>query len=411
MAAQTRYVCNEHIVDMRYIGVQKMMIYEGDKFGAINRLLRTRRVLPAFLAANVLLLLWACCMPSAQAQLSVAVTEAKLENGYEVERVYGGEVRAGRTSTLGFRHAGEVHRIRVQEGDTVAAGALLAELDPEPLRAAREQAVAGLRHAQAQLQVAEAAVELARETTRRHRDLLEKGHTSAQRFDEVRLDLAAREAQVNVAQAERARAEAGLRVADVDLERSRLLAPYPARIQIRHADEGAMLVPGQAVLRIVEEGRREARIGLPVDVAGTLETGARYAFRNGEQRLEGTLLQLLPEVGPRTRTLTALFDLPATESAPPAGSLIELTLTRRITDAGFWLPLAALSEAQRGLWSVFVVVADGNEDRVERRLVEVLHNAENRVFVRGTLADGDAVVATGTQRIVPGQLVVAGAGR
>jgi membrane fusion protein, multidrug efflux system len=320
-------------------------------------------------------------------------------------------VRAGRTSTLGFRHAGEVRHIHVQEGDTIAAGALLAELDAEPLRAAREQALAGLRHAEAQLLVAEAAVELARETTRRHQDLLEKGHTSAQRFDEVRLDLAAREAQVNVAQAERARAQAGLRVADVDLDRSRLLAPYPARIQTRHADEGAMLVPGQAVLRIVEEGRREARIGLPVEVAGTLETGASYTFRNGGDTLHGTLLHLLPEVDARTRTLTALFDLPHSESALPAGSLIELILTRPIADAGFWLPLAALSEAQRGLWSVFVVVSDGNDDRIERRLVEVLHSAENRVFVRGTLADGDAVVATGTQRIVPGQVVVAGAGR
>lgn len=388
-----------------------MQIYAGDKFGTINRVLRTRRLLPGFLAANVLLLLWTCCAPSAHAQLGVAVTPATLETGYEVERVYGGEVRAGRTSVLGFRHAGAIHEIHVQEGDSVAAGDLLAELDPEPLRAARAQAVAGLRHARAQLAVTEAALELARETTRRHRDLLERGHTSAQRFDEVRLDLAAREAQLAVARADLARAEAALQAAEVDLDRSRIHAPYAARIQTRHMDEGAMVTPGQAVLRIVEAGRREARIGLPVDVAEALSPGQQYRFRVGERELDGNLLHLLPEVDPRTRTLTALFSLPGGDVVPAAGSLIELTLTRTITDAGFWLPLSALSEAQRGLWSVFVVIPDGARERVERRLVEVLHTAENRVFVRGTLADGDAVVASGTQRIVPGQVVVAGATR
>ncbi|MCC5873358.1 MAG: efflux RND transporter periplasmic adaptor subunit [Gammaproteobacteria bacterium] len=383
-----------------------MLIHAGDKFRAINRLLRTERLLPFFLAANVLLLLWMACIPSAEAQLSVSVTVAQLEGGYQVERVYGGEVRAGRVSTLGFRHAGEVARVHVQEGDTVSAGALLAELDPEPLKAVKEQAAAGLVHAEANLNMVQAAVELATETTRRHRDLLEKGHTSAQRFDEVRLDLATREAQLAVAEAELARARASLRAAAVDLDRSRIHAPYPARIQTRHADEGAMLVPGQAVLRIVETDRREARIGLPVDVAATLTPGRTYPLRSGEQQFAGTLLHVLPEVDGRTRTLTALFALQNDGVPAAAGSLIELGLERTIEEPGFWLPLSALSEAQRGLWSLFVVIPNGSDETVERRLVEVLHSDGNRVFVRGTLADGDRVVATGSQRIVPGQTVV-----
>lgn len=383
-----------------------MMIHVGDKFGAINRLLHTRRLLPGFLVANVLLLLWALCAPEAEAQLSVSVTPAQLKAGYRVERVYGGEVRAGRVSTLGFRHAGEIARIHVREGDAVSSGELLAELDAEPLQAAREQAAAGVRHAEANLQAARASVELATATTRRHRDLLEQGHTSAQRFDEVRLDLAAKQAQLAVASAELARSEASLRAADVDLERSRIHAPYPARIQTRHADEGAMLMPGEPVLRIVEAERREARIGLPVDVAGNLEPGRSYPFRSGSRTLQGRLLHVLPEVDARTRTLTALFALERAGAVTAAGSLIELKLERYVADPGFWLPLTALSEAQRGLWSLFVVSRDSDEEIIERRLVEVLHSDGERVFVRGTLADGDAVVATGAQRVVPGQRVL-----
>jgi hypothetical protein len=66
--------------------------------------------------------------------------------------------------------------------------------------------------------------------------------------------------------------------------------------------------------------------------------------------------------------------------------------------------MTSLSESERGLWSVYVL---GVDDIVERRLVEVLHTEAKRVYVRGTLRDGDLVVSTGVQRIVPGQSVVA----
>jgi len=42
---------------------------------------------------------------------------------------------------------------------------------------------------------------------------------------------------------------------------------------------------------------------------------------------------------------------------------------------------------------------------VDPRVVEVVHAEADRVFVRGTLRDGERVVATGLHRIVPGLLV------
>ena len=46
---------------------------------------------------------------------------------------------------------------------------------------------------------------------------------------------------------------------------------------------------------------------------------------------------------------------------------------------------------------------------LERRVVEVLHAEADRAYVRGTLQDGDWVVRTGVQRLVPGQQVAAAA--
>jgi len=375
----------------------------GGRFRPINRVLGTDRFVPALIALNCAVLFFVLCPQQASAALAVSVVEAEASDSYQVERAYGGEVRATRSSTLGFRHAGEVIRIHLEEGAAVEAGALLAELDAEPLEARVEQARAQLALSEANLQVARANLELAEQTTRRFGELLEAGHTSEQRYDEVRLDLAAQQARIGVAEAGVAQARADLRLADVDLARSRIHAPYAGRVQARHVDEGAILVPGQPVLRFVETGVAEARIGLPIDVVDTLHSGASYTFRSGERSLTGTLAAILPEVDETTRTVTALFTLE--DDRLPAGASVELTLARDVAQRGFWLPLTALSEAQRGLWAVYAL-QDGPEGRVtQRRLVEVIHTERDRVFVQGTLNPGEQIVATGTQRIAPGQIV------
>ena len=90
--------------------------------------------------------------------------------------------------------------------------------------------------------------------------------------------------------------------------------------------------------------------------------------------------------------------------------LLELVLPQQRDGAGYWLPARVLTESSRGLWSAYVakpLAAPRGEatHRIARRLLEVTHQEADRVFVRGALRDGDAVVAEGIQRLVPGQLV------
>ena len=84
-----------------------------------------------------------------------------------------------------------------------------------------------------------------------------------------------------------------------------------------------------------------------------------------------------------------------------AGSLVEMNLTVSVRERGFWVPLNSLAESQRGLWSVLVV----EDSLVASRLVEILYRGSDQVYVRGTLREGDEVIATGTGRVVPGQAV------
>ena len=85
-----------------------------------------------------------------------------------------------------------------------------------------------------------------------------------------------------------------------------------------------------------------------------------------------------------------------------SGELATAKVTKSVPATGFWLPLAALTEGTRGLWSVFVARPEGEQHVIERRDVEVLHSEAKRVFARGALSDGEAVVLSGVHRLVPG---------
>ena len=60
---------------------------------------------------------------------------------------------------------------------------------------------------------------------------------------------------------------------DIELEKSRLLAPYDGVIADRYVYQGAVVSPGTPVVRLVELTDQEAQIGVPATMAGTLEIG------------------------------------------------------------------------------------------------------------------------------------------
>jgi hypothetical protein len=95
-----------------------------------------------------------------------------------------------------------------------------------------------------------------------------------------------------------------------------------------------------------------------------------------------------------------------------AGDIVTLTLESPVRQRGSWLPLGAMTEGERGLWSVYVAEPLAKPDRVlaathriVRRTVDVVYQRSDRVFVKGALNPDQQVVVSGVQRIVPGQAV------
>ncbi len=339
---------------------------------------------------------------SAHAQVNVTYMHIEAESSYGSKRVYAGRAVASRVAQLGFKRGGEIELLHVDIGHRVEAGDRLAALDTQALQSQLRRAQAEVNLAKANLMALEAESQLASNTERRFRKLREQGHASQQTYDEARLSLRAKQAQLNVARANLERAVAAQQVVEVDIDEAAITAPFAGVIQARYVDEGTQINPGEPALRLVEADHREAHIGVPAALGMRLQTDRVYSMRWNEREFEATLSAVLPEVDPSTRTLTAVFHLD--ERTIPMGAVVELTLDEQVATPGFWLPLSALTAADRGLWGVYVINPDSV---VERRLVEVVHTEASRVFARGTLNAEDRVVQTGVQRIVPGQTVTA----
>ena len=205
------------------------------------------------------------------ADTRVDYLQIEREASFASNRVYAGTAVAKRASELGFKQGGEIFKLTVDIGDQVKKGDLLAQLDSQSLQAAVNQAQADVAFADASLAAQRADTQLAIETEQRFRNLKAKGHVSAQDYDEARLALRAKQAQMKVATASKARAAAARSSAAILLREARIIAPFGGVIQHRYHDEGSQVAPGQAVLRLVGNESLEAHVGVPAAVAIELE--------------------------------------------------------------------------------------------------------------------------------------------
>lgn len=317
----------------------------------------------------------------------------------ELEREFAGLVVPRQNVDIAFEISGKLVEITVDEGQRVATGDLIATLDRDILNSQRAQL-------QAELEDNAARAELNRTNRRRIEDLREDGFAAEQRLDELASETASLAAQRKVL-------EARLAQNAKQLQQSGLHAPYAGTVARRFLDVGAVAAPGTPVVRLLEDAGLEARIGVPARFAERLMPQQPVRLWAAGQEVETTILAVGNDVSRTTLTVSIRVAVPATLNAY-AGDQAYLRLIETTDQSGYWMPLAAVTDGLRGLWSVYALASDietrdgtDTRDVVETRDVHILYTDGERAFVRGALAVGDRVVQGGLQRIVPGQTVQA----
>lgn len=324
--------------------------------------------------------------PVAAPLTPVATTPVALSSSYTVERRFIGQVEPRRTVPVSFELGGQLAEILVGEGDAVMAGQPLARLDTRLLQADAERLAASRAALDAQLT-------FALQTIARQADLNDRGFASTAALDEAR-------ARVDELRARIAEVDAGLLSNAIQTEKSTVHAPFDGRVAARFVDGGESVAPGQTMVQIVEQGMPLVRVGLPLDLdAADL---AEVVIDIDGQLYPATLSALRPDVDPQTRTRMALFAIDTTTDLA-FGQTARLILTETHTETGLWVAATALQEGLRGQWTLLAVDADHIVRAVS---VQVVHIADDQVYVRGAFPDGLQLIASGPQRVTVGQTVV-----
>lgn len=282
--------------------------------------------------------------------------------------------------------------VLVDEGQSFVKGQLLAKLDTQRLNARMQELQAAMARA-------EADARLAKLSEKRVRELVKKKLESTQRQDETREATLSAEALVNEIIARKASLQ-------VDLDKSILLAPFTGSVLVSQIDPGTVVAAGQHILSLQQDGLLEARIALPAkDEVGLIIDG-QYSLLKGTKQLPTRLKSIATQRTLDTRTVDVRFELDASQTSVMPGDLLAHAYTKEIREKGIWIPKQALSSGVRGLWRLFTVEGEGNQ-QILSKTVEVLHVEGQQAFVRGALKQGDLLIVNGVQRLVPDQVVKA----
>ena len=227
-----------------------------------------------------------------------------------------GQTEAHRKSTLTPKVSSTVTRVHVRDGDIVKVGQALVTLDTRDFALRMQQAQAGLQAAKVQLDSAKLDWD-------RTKALLGDKAVPQSQFDMV--DARYKGAQAGVLQAETAVAMGRKALADATVH-----APFNGIIVKRLVNEGeyASVMPATPLVIIEEVDPLDLRIQIPSTELAKVKAGypIHARFPATGQRLDARLTRVVAAMDPRTRTFSAIAELPNKDHSLRSGLYAEITL-------------------------------------------------------------------------------------
>jgi macrolide-specific efflux system membrane fusion protein len=310
---------------------------------------------------------------------------------------------------VGTQVSGQVRKIQVAVGDRVAAGDLVAQLDPTVYQARVETDQANLRNLRAQLNERQARLTLAEQALRRQQNLRRANATSEELLEQAQAEVLITSAQIEALRAQVGQTEGQLKVNEANLSYTRIYAPIAGTVVSITARLGQTLNANQSapiVLRVADLAVMTVQTQVSEADVGRLRVGQEAYFStlgDPDRRYTGILRQVMPtpEVVNNVVLYNALFEVPNTEGRLMTQMTAQVFfVTARAQDV-LSVPASALRAAPEGGergeggggdaegTAVLVVRPDGT---TERRRVEIGVSTRTAVEVRSGLAEGEEVV-------------------
>ena len=323
---------------------------------------------------------------------ALTVTTAKPQTSrLPIKLSANGNVAAWQEAVIGSESNGlRLTEVRVNVGDVVRAGQVLAVFSNDTVNADVAQTKAALLEAEAN--AAEAAANAGRA-----RSLQTTGAISAQQISQY---LTAEQ----TANARIASAKAQLAAQQLRLKYTQVVAPDSGVISSRSATVGSVVAAGTELFRMIRQGRLEWRAEVTASELLNLKPGtlAEVKAANGSV-LTGKVRMIAPTVDPQTRSAVVYVDLPASAAgnAPFKAGMYASGAFELGTSGALTVPQQAIA-VRDGFSYVFRLNAD---QRVSQIKVQPGRRLTDRIEILSGITGDTTIVVNGAGFLNDGDLV------
>jgi len=344
-------------------------------------------------------------------------------------------------ANISSRMTAPIRKLLVRKGDNVAAGQVLAQLDNRDLLAQRDEAMAAVTDADANLQrltsgtlptdierargqavSAEAALNQAQKICDRRRQLFEQGAipqrdllvsqtelaqaNAAYEVANKSLDLLqnqSRDKDILIAKSKVEQAQARLSLVKVQLEFTEIRSVSMGTITEQFMFPGDMAKPDAPLFTIMDLSVAVARAQIPESEVTAVRAGESCTFIPSDDRgasFDGRVSMVNQAVDPARRTIEAWCEIPNPKRVLRGGVFGQVMIVTGVAPKSIVVPLTAIQLVE-GTKKGFVMVA-GDKGVAIKKEVETGEVFEGKVQIKSGVTAGDSVIVQGAYGLPDG---------
>ena len=286
-----------------------------------------------------------------------------------------GSVTADRSAAVSSRVTANVVAVPARVGQTVAAGDVLVEIDPQTAKGQEAQAKGALAQARATLSLAERNYE-------RYKALAASGSASP-------LELDMNKMQFEQAKGAVQQGEGAVEAASSVARESRVTAPFAGRVAARLVEAGDLAAPGRPLVTIESATGRRLVVQVPAGTvaASGLAVGRKLAVEidGGPAGLTGTVVEMSPGADAVTHTYAATLEL--------AGAPVATGLTGRATlESAVRVSILVPESAVFANGGVSLVAVKDDAGKARTRAVTTGASQGGKIEILSGLSGGETVL-------------------
>ncbi|MFN7999162.1 MAG: efflux RND transporter periplasmic adaptor subunit [Bryobacteraceae bacterium] len=298
---------------------------------------------------------------------------------------------------------GKITRFDKEEGDPVRAGESVVWVNDENYQLSLRQAETGVKVAEAGLERAKLLQVHSRSELERAENLLNSGGITDKDLKAARISSQDAAAQVSVAAAQLEQAQATLDVARKHLRDSVIPSPVGGVIQKKFVNRGAYVEAPTALFTVVDNSRLELESPVATADLGEIRSGQRVTFRVNSYpgvTFEGRVVEVAPAVETETRAAKVRIQVAGSSGRLKAGMFSEGEILTGANAQAIVIPAAAVYRDERSAKSSYAfVVVNG---KAARRALQIGREREGRLEIVDGLRPGDLLVGDQSIEIADG---------